>query len=107
MRGVRFAKLWGQTPISRYSEVGKILDGCLFGFAQGTNPNCSLLLETYKDEKGSRYRYAFAPMSIYGQDARYKDKPVWEMDRRMVFGAECRKYYASIYFPAPGETVPE
>ncbi len=94
-------------PIYRYSEEGKILDGGLFGFAQGTNPNCSLLLEAYKDEKGSRYRYAFAPMSIYGQDARYKDKPVWEMDRRMVFGAECRKYYASVYFPAPGETVPE
>jgi hypothetical protein len=94
-------------PVYRYSEEGKILDGGLFGFVLGTNLQCSLLLEAYRDEKGSRYRYAFAPMSIYAQDARYKDKPVWSMELRMIFGANCRKYYASVYFPAPGETVPE
>jgi hypothetical protein len=94
-------------PVYRYSEEGKILDGCLFGFVLGTNLQNSLLLEAYKDEKGSRYRYAFAPMSIYAQDARYKDKPVWSMELRMIFGADCRKYYASVYFPASDETVPD
>ena len=94
-------------PIYRYSEEGKILDGCLFEFALGTNPECSLLLEAYKDEKGSRYRYALSPVTIYALEARYKDVPVWSIERRMVFGNACRSYYAMGYIPRTDETVPE
>jgi hypothetical protein len=27
--------------------------------------------------------------------------------RRIIFGSNCRKYYALTYRPAPGETVPD
>jgi hypothetical protein len=94
-------------PIYRYSEEGKILDGGLFVYAVGTDPECNLLVEAYQDEKGSRYRYALAPMSIYELEARYKDAAVWAIERRILFGGNCRKYYASMYSPAPGETVPD
>jgi hypothetical protein len=94
-------------PIYRYSEEGMILDGGLFSFALGTDPECNLLLEAYQDDKGSRYRYALAPMSIYELEARYKDAVVWAIERRILFGGNCRKYYASMYGPAPGETVPD
>ena len=94
-------------PVYRYSGEGKILDGCLFIFALGTNPECSLLLEAYQDENGSRYRYALSPVTIYELEAQYKGRPVWGIERRMVFGSNCRTYYASGYSPAPGETVPE
>ena len=94
-------------PVYRYSEEGKILDGCVFIFALGTNPECSLLLEAYQDEKGSRYRYALSPVTIYELDARYRGRTVWTIERRMEFGSACRMYYASGYSPAPGEKVPE
>ena len=94
-------------PVYRYSEDGKITDGALFGFALGTNLQCSLLLEAYTDERGSRYRYAFAPMSIYGQDARYKDTPVWNVEPRIIFGQNCRKYFAQGYQSAPDEILPD
>jgi hypothetical protein len=94
-------------PVYRYAEEGKIIDGALFVYAVGTDPECNLLIEAYSDEKGARYRYALAPMSIYQLEARYKDREVWGIERRIVFGGDCSKYYALTYGPAPGENVPE
>jgi hypothetical protein len=94
-------------PIYRYSGAEEILDGALFAFALGTNPECNLLIEAYQDKTAKRYRYAFVPMTIYELQAKYKTEPVWEIERRMVFGPDCRKFYASIYQPEPGEAAPE
>jgi hypothetical protein len=65
------------------------------------------LIEAFQDKKAKRYRYAFVPMTIYELQAKYKNEPVWEIERRMVFGPDCRKFYASIYQPEPGETAPD
>jgi hypothetical protein len=46
-------------------------------------------------------------VTIYALEARYKDVPVWAIERRIVFGNACRSYYAMGYLPAAGETVPE
>jgi hypothetical protein len=94
-------------PVYRYSEEGKILDGSLFVFVIGTDPECCLLVEAYRDDKGSRYRYAVAPMAIFKLEARYKDTAIWNIERRMVFGDNCRSYYANGYTREPGETLPE
>ena len=40
-------------PVYRYAEEGKILDGGLFVFAVGTDPECTLLLEAFQDDKGA------------------------------------------------------
>jgi hypothetical protein len=94
-------------PVYRYSEEGKITDGSVFVFALGTDPECCLLVEAYQDDKGSRYRYALAPMSIFQLEARYKDDLVWSIERRMLFGDDCRCYYAKTYTPEPDETLPK
>jgi hypothetical protein len=94
-------------PIYRYAEEGKIIDGALFEFALGTDPECNLLLEAVEDEKGLRYRYALAPMSVYQLDVKYKDRDVWGIERRTVTGDKCTKYFAMMYRPEPGEIVPE
>jgi hypothetical protein len=94
-------------PVYRYSEKGIILDGAVFVFALATDPECCLLLEAYQDDKGSRYRYAVAPMSIYQLEVRYKDAPVWSIERREPVGAQCRSYYAGKYTPEPDEALPE
>jgi hypothetical protein len=94
-------------PVYRYAEEGKILDGACFVFALGTDPECCLLLEAYRDDKSSRYRYALAPMSIFKLEVRYKDNPVWSIDRRTPAGNKGRSYFAGGYTPEPGETLPE
>jgi hypothetical protein len=94
-------------PLHRYSEEGRILDGALFVFVVATDPECCLLLEAYQDARGSRYRYAVAPMSIYQLEVRYKDASVWSIERREAVGANCRSYYAGTYTPEPGEALPE
>jgi hypothetical protein len=94
-------------PLYRYSEKGKILDGALFVFVVTTDPECCLLVEAYQDGKGSRYRYAAAPMSIYQLEVRYKDRLVWEIERRSAVDGNCSSYYAGTYIPEPGEVLPE
>jgi hypothetical protein len=94
-------------PVYRYSEGGTILDGAAFIFVLTTDPECCLLVEAYRDGKGSRYRYALAPMSIYQLEARYKDNPVWAIERRVPAGDHCRAYFAGVYTPEPGEVLPE
>jgi hypothetical protein len=94
-------------PVYRYAEEGKIVDGACFVFALGTDPECCLLLEAYRDDKGSRYRYALAPMSIFKLEARYKDTSVWSIERRNAAGPKSREYFAGGYTPEPGETFPE
>lgn len=94
-------------PAYRYAEEGKIVDGAMFIFAHGTNPECCVLLEAHQDAKGSRYRYAIAPMSIYKLEARYKDAPVWSVERRHAGLHNAKSYYANAYTPEPGETLPD
>src|SRR5262249_22945159 len=94
-------------PVYRYSEAGTILDGAVFIFVMGTDPECCLLVEAYRDNKGSRYRYAFAPMSIYRLEARYKDSSVGAIEPRSPAGNQSRVYYAGGYTPEPGEVLPE
>jgi hypothetical protein len=93
-------------PAHRYAEEKKILDGAMFVFAHGTNPECCVLLEAYEDAKGSRYRYAVAPMSIYKLEAKYKDAPVWSVERRHP-GRKATSYYADAYKLEPGEMLPD
>jgi hypothetical protein len=94
-------------PAYRYAEDKRIVDGAMFIFAHGTNPECCVLIEAYQDGKGSRYRYAVAPMSIYKLEAKYKGESVWSVPRRHAGLRNARSYYAEGYTPEPGETVPD
>jgi hypothetical protein len=89
-------------PIYRYSEEGKILDGALFTYVLGTDPDCGLLLEAYQDGKESRYRYALAPITVFKLEVRYKDREVWSVD-----GIYNRAILSTQYSPEPGETLPK
>jgi hypothetical protein len=90
-------------PVYRYSEKGKILDGAVFIFVLGTDPECCLLLEAKKENKDLHYSYAFAPLSGYKLEARFKDHSVWSTDRQSAAGS----HYQGRYTPEPGEALPE
>jgi hypothetical protein len=74
------------SPIYRYaaSEQG-ILDGAMFAFVQGTNPEVLLLIEAVAaDSSAGTWRYGFARMSCFYLRVRQGDQVVWTRDREPV-----------------------
>jgi hypothetical protein len=68
------------TPIYRYANDGEPLDGALFAFAQGTNPEILLLMEAVREDGKDHWRYAFAPMTSFGVQVKQDEKVVWEKE---------------------------
>lgn len=66
------------TPVYRYANEREILDGALFAFAQGTNPEVLLLIEAPRGEGARQWRYGFAPMTSFEARVWQGDKLVWQ-----------------------------
>jgi hypothetical protein len=67
-------------PIYRYaSPSGDVVDGALFVFAQGTDPEVVLLLEAIPDENSESrvWRYALVRMNHVKFVATYQQEEVW------------------------------
>src|SRR4029077_11993940 len=71
------------TPMYRYSASSHgILDGAMFAFVQGTNPEVLLLVEAQGANPAERaWRYGFARMSSYNLRVRRGEQTVWERKR--------------------------
>lgn len=64
-------------PAYRYAAPGaKIVDGALFAFVEGTDPEAWLLLEAIETDGVRSWRYALARMNIDGLTIRLDDHPV-------------------------------
>jgi hypothetical protein len=65
------------------SKDGELLDGAMFEFTQGTDPECVLLLEAVaaKDGKPPSWRYALVRQTAGGLTAEFDGKPVWQADK--------------------------
>jgi hypothetical protein len=74
------------TPIYRYSATEQgILDGALFAFAQGTNPEVLLLIEADATAPTAKvWRYGFARMSCFFLRVHRGGQLVWNADREPV-----------------------
>ena len=69
------------SPLYRYKdEQTGILDGMIFAFANGTNPEVLLLLEAQleTESKNVIWKYGFAQMSGADVSASLDDKEVWK-----------------------------
>ena len=56
------------TPIARYGNGKpgtKVLDGALFAFAEGTDPEVFLFLEARRLDQATEWQYALAPMTVF------------------------------------------
>lgn len=73
-------------PVHRYGSTdSKVLDGTLWAFAQGTNPEVLLLVESRSVPKSdAHWFYAFAAMTSYPAEARHDGKSVWKVDRQPI-----------------------
>lgn len=69
-------------PLYRYeSRRSDLLDGAVFAFVQGTDPESLLLLEAFKNGDRFDWQFAFARRTSGELEARHKDKIVWHADR--------------------------
>jgi hypothetical protein len=65
-------------PVYRYEMLpNELLDGALFAFVQGTDPEVLLLIEAEKTEGGARWRYAASRMNMFGLHLALDGKQVW------------------------------
>jgi hypothetical protein len=66
--------------VYRYeSESPELLDGAMFFFVQGTDPESLLLLEAVREGSGYQWQYALARRSSGALMALYQDKIVWKI----------------------------
>jgi len=67
-------------PVYRYeSKSPELLDGAMFFFVQGTDPESLLLLEAVREGSGYQWQYALARRSSGALMALYQDKIVWKI----------------------------
>lgn len=69
-------------PLYRYeSKRNDVLDGAVFAFVQGTDPESLLLIEAFRKDAGFEWQFAFARRTSGELEGRHKDKIVWHADR--------------------------
>ena len=89
-------------PLYRYAKgQPEILDGAIFSFAQGTNPEILLLLEVATTNGKSSWRHALARMTGSQGEVRYNKNVIWRMESGGV-GQPNRAYYNHYVGPVPG-----
>jgi len=68
-------------PIYRYeAPPAKVIDGALFTFVQGTDPELFLLLEARDEGDNQEWQFAVARMNSVGLDLRYREREVWKAE---------------------------
>ena len=71
------------TPIARYGKPGSaVIDGALFAFVVGTDPEVFLFVEERPGPDGPRWQYALAPMSAWPLKASGPAGIAWELPYR-------------------------
>ncbi|NQT11209.1 MAG: hypothetical protein HQ582_00570 [Planctomycetes bacterium] len=67
-------------PVYRFAQPDEgILDGALFAFAKGTNPEVILLLEAIEGEAGDQWYSAFARMTVRQIEVRRAEEVAWQV----------------------------
>ena len=67
-------------PVFRYSSADPgIIDGAIFVFVEGTDPEAFLQLEALQAEKRAAWRFAFSRMNHAGFTGQYKSAEVWNV----------------------------
>jgi hypothetical protein len=86
-------------PVYRYtSDDGKTLDGTLWAFVQGTNPEALLLVEARPGrDNTSQWHYAFAAMTSYPAIAKRSGQSVWSVGRQPIPTPDTRGAYLFRY----------
>jgi hypothetical protein len=87
-------------PVYRYAvPEGGIIDGALWAFAHGTDPEVFLLLEARETSQGHEWQIGMAPMTAYAVEVSRKDKPVWSAPLREPPWKPREPFFIRVYQP--------
>jgi hypothetical protein len=87
------------TPVYRYSdEEAGIVDGAVFAFVHGTDPEMFLVLENRAEKGKSTWHYMLAPMTCWAVEARHAGKQVWSVPERLKSQPN-EDYHVWVYRP--------
>jgi len=68
-------------PVVRYSSKPQdVIDGAMFAFVHGTDPEMLLMLEAQETKGGPAWHYALARMNSTAFKVTYKNQEVWAVD---------------------------
>jgi hypothetical protein len=68
-------------PVYRYeSKAAAIIDGALFTFVEGTDPEVFLLLEARRENSAPRWHYALTRMNSTKFEVTHKGNQIWSVD---------------------------
>jgi hypothetical protein len=85
------------TPVARYGKEGSaVIDGALFAFAIGTDPEVCVFLEVRQGKEGPEWSYAMGPLTCFSVKGTYKKKDVWDLPRRWPDGNSKVPYYITV-----------
>jgi hypothetical protein len=93
-------------PVYRYEEADEKIDGAMFVFAQGTNPEAVLLVEALRGGEKPGWRYGFAPTTTYELTAHLggeEGRVVWSKPRYQLFDEATGPYLAGFYPRGPND----
>lgn len=91
-------------PVYRYEDEPRhIIDGAVFVFGLGNDPECVLLLEACKDGETSWWQYCLSPVTIYELEASRAGEIVWSVPEKKVFGRGYLTQFVSPYRRAPDD----
>lgn len=94
-------KTWNQLrllskPFARYGKPGSnVVDGTLFCFAHGTDPEVLLMVEARPAKSGPEWQFALAPMTTFAVNASHQGKRVWSLPPRA--GGEAQEPNATFH----------
>ncbi|MCO8123593.1 hypothetical protein NHH03_17745 [Stieleria sp. TO1_6] len=81
-------------PVYRYSDPEKdVVDGAMFAFVHGTDPEMFLVLEATEQNGQTSWRYSIAPMTCWAIDVHYNDQPVWNIEERLGKSTPADNYH--------------
>lgn len=94
-------------PLYRYeSKDESLVDGAVFAFVMGTDPESLLLIEAVKDGKSSKWQYGFARRTSGQLEGRHRGQVVWTAPR-FPDERDPRKPHFSFGTPIPADLLPQ
>lgn len=97
-------------PLLRYESNDKKVDGALFSFSLGTDPEAILILEASLDASRPAWQYAFARYHFIDLRAAYNGRQVWHVEAMpediSTLDIGTPKYQDSVYTTYHTKTTP-
>lgn len=87
------------SPLYRYEESSDGIDGAVFAFVHGTDPEALLTIELQNSGGKSTSRYMFAALTCWAMQAKQGDKQVWAVPEMYGKSAQDQPYHLWVFKP--------